>query len=593
MINIAKLRSGNHAIVALGNYQPVLQSILDFDYLTGRDAPSLKAIVTAGINNQKLFWGAREVLIPCVPTITELQEINVPHPDLFINLNSGRRAMDSTEELIKAFPDILGGHIFAENVSEEHSIELYKKFNNKYFIVGPSGVGLLLPGFLKLGAVGGTDWRQLIASKLYAPGSVAILSASGGMINELIRIVATTGNGCSFALTLGGDRFPITSPKEALLAAEADPLTKTILYYGELGGYDEYEMIELIKAGKIKNPIIAYIAGNVGEAFERPVQFGHAKALANAPAETASAKRLALARAGVKVAKSIKELHRFANALTDDILLKMPKRDLKALTNRQSGLITTTISDEKDEYEFVGKSLEAWEKKDGFVEMIVAGLLGRPAKSKLLTDASKAIFQLALDHGPNVSGAVNTIIAARAGKDMVSSLSAGLLTIGPRFGGAGNDAARIWFEAVQSGANAKDLVEDFAKNKKYILGIGHKKYNLSQPDPRVARMLEFVAGLKYHPYTDFAKSVEAITSSKKSNLILNFDGTFAAVLLDILEQSENLKPREVAQLINSEFFNAYFVIPRSIGFISHFLDQKRLDEGLFRLPDNQVTNIQS
>jgi ATP-citrate lyase alpha-subunit len=105
-------------------------------------------------------------------------------------------------------------------------------------------------------------------------------------------------------------------------------------------------------------------------------------------------------------------------------------------------------------------------------------------------------------------------------------------------------------------------------------------------------MLEFVAGLKKHPYTDFAKSVEAITSSKKSNLILNFDGTFAAILLDILEQSEKMKPREIAQLINSEFFNAYFVIPRSIGFISHFLDQKRLDEGLFRLPDSQVTVVQ-
>ena len=39
------------------------------------------------------------------------------------------------------------------------------------------------------------------------------------------------------------------------------------------------------------------------------------------------------------------------------------------------------------------------------------------------------------DHGPAVSGAHNTIVAARAGKDLVSSLASGLLTIGPRFGG--------------------------------------------------------------------------------------------------------------------------------------------------------------
>ena len=44
------------------------------------------------------------------------------------------------------------------------------------------------------------------------------------------------------------------------------------------------------------------------------------------------------------------------------------------------------------------------------------------------------------DHGPAVSGAHNTIVSARAGKDLVSSLCSGLLTIGPRFGGALNEA---------------------------------------------------------------------------------------------------------------------------------------------------------
>ena len=33
------------------------------------------------------------------------------------------------------------------------------------------------------------------------------------------------------------------------------------------------------------------------------------------------------------------------------------------------------------------------------------------------------------DHGPAVSGAHNTIVTARAGKDLVSSLTSGLLTI--------------------------------------------------------------------------------------------------------------------------------------------------------------------
>ena len=33
------------------------------------------------------------------------------------------------------------------------------------------------------------------------------------------------------------------------------------------------------------------------------------------------------------------------------------------------------------------------------------------------------------DHGPAVSGAHNTIVCARAGKDLVSCLTSGLLTI--------------------------------------------------------------------------------------------------------------------------------------------------------------------
>ena len=42
------------------------------------------------------------------------------------------------------------------------------------------------------------------------------------------------------------------------------------------------------------------------------------------------------------------------------------------------------------------------------------------------------------------SGAHNTIVTSRAGKDLVSCLVAGLLTIGPRFGGAIDDAARYF-----------------------------------------------------------------------------------------------------------------------------------------------------
>lgn len=55
------------------------------------------------------------------------------------------------------------------------------------------------------------------------------------------------------------------------------------------------------------------------------------------------------------------------------------------------------------------------------------------------------------DHGPAVSGAHNTIVCARAGKDLVSSLVSGLLTIGDRFGGALDGAAKTFSDAYDKG----------------------------------------------------------------------------------------------------------------------------------------------
>lgn len=49
------------------------------------------------------------------------------------------------------------------------------------------------------------------------------------------------------------------------------------------------------------------------------------------------------------------------------------------------------------------------------------------------------------------AGAHNAIVTARAGKDLVSCLVSGLLTIGPRFGGAVDDAARYFQDACDRG----------------------------------------------------------------------------------------------------------------------------------------------
>ncbi len=588
MRNIADIRQNPGTILAVGSYKPGYQAILDFDALCGRESPSIVAIVGSTKRFEKFFWGSGEILIPCFRTITEAKQA-VPNVDWLFNVTSARRAYQTTCDFFEAYPEAVGAHIFAEDVPEIEALKLYETYaRTGRTIIGPAGVGLLVPGSLKLGVVGGVDWRQLKANHLEQAGSVAVLSASGGMINELITMVASSEHNISFALCFGGDRFPATRPSDAFLAAEADPATKAIVYYGELGGTDEYELVTLVKDGKLTKPIVAYIAGVIGESFETPVQFGHAKALAGSRDETASAKREALRSAGVTVAESIGELAKLVEKLPQDEVAQ----SVSDYSGRTASLFTSTISAETpDGYAFVGKTLQEWSAAGDIAAQITAGILGRAPKSSVTVELMRTIFLLSVDHGPQVSGALNTIVTARAGKGVVDSLAAGLMTIGPRFGGAVSDAAREWFDGVQQGLKPADLVEMRAKAKQFIGGIGHKKYRLDLPDPRTATLAEYAAQLDNHSYFDFAKGVEEITTQKKGNLILNVDGHIAALMLDVLVAEEGYTPTELDQLISADFFNALFVIPRTIGFVSHYLDQKRLDEGLFRLPDDDIFPI--
>ena len=77
----------------------------------------------------------------------------------------------------------------------------------------------------------------------------------------------------------------------------AIPETKAIVYFGELGGVDEYEIVGLLEKKKLTKPILAYIAGIIDEAFDEHMQFGHAKALVAHQDESARAKRDALREA--------------------------------------------------------------------------------------------------------------------------------------------------------------------------------------------------------------------------------------------------------------------------------------------------------
>lgn len=51
---------------------------------------------------------------------------------------------------------------------------------------------------------------------------------------------------------------------------------KIIVVLGELGGRDEYSLVEALKQGKVNKPVVAWVSGTCATLFKSEVQFGHA-----------------------------------------------------------------------------------------------------------------------------------------------------------------------------------------------------------------------------------------------------------------------------------------------------------------------------
>lgn len=315
---------------------------------------------------------------------------------------------------------------------------------------------------------------------------------------------------------------------------------------GEVGGRDELEIAKMLESGKITKPIVAYVTGSLAEKLESEVQFGHAGAKANANEETATFKNNALRAAGAIVPVNYRD---FGDAIASTFREKFPYKiplnheipdeiyqKIQILKSQNSTHFTSTISDERgDELLYNGKKISDFVDSGSIARVIGHLWLKKELPLSALAFLNAVIILLA-DHGPAVSGATNTIISARAGKDVLSSVVSGLLTIGPRFGGAIDGAAKYFFEALKNNETPEEFVEKMKKNYMPIPGIGHKVKSKFSPDKRCEILKNLSRPIKSQKYLNFALSVEAITLEKKPNLILNVDGHIAAIFLDIFTE---------------------------------------------------------
>lgn len=171
-------------------------------------------------------------------------------------------------------------------------------------LIGPNCLGIISPGKSKLGGVGGALES---CEQAFQPGSIGVMSRSGGMTTEIANSLSESGLGISTAISIGGDAIIGSTYAELMPLFDADPDTKGIAIYSEPGGRAEYELAEYMESSGSKLPVVAFMAGRFMD--EMPgMRFGHAGTIVEGKADTTSEKIAKLSDSGIAVAEKIEDI---------------------------------------------------------------------------------------------------------------------------------------------------------------------------------------------------------------------------------------------------------------------------------------------
>ncbi len=594
---MSKLFTRDTQAIFWNNNKTAIQRMLDYDYTIKRETPSVAGIVapTSGNKFEKFFWGADEIMVPLYKSTAEAKAAQ-PQADVLLNFASFRTAYDVTMEALEigGFSSIM---ITAEGIPERLARGMNEKARELgVTVIGPATVGAIAPGAFKIANIGGTI-DNIINSKLHRAGSCGLVTRSGGLFNELSNIIAINADGIAEGVAIGGDRFVGSVFIDNLLRMEDNPEVKYMILLGEVGGTEEYKVIEAVKSGRIKKPIIAWCIGTIAKYYDSGVQFGHAGASANAEAETAEYKNNAMKEAGIHVPASFNDLPEVINGVYKELHAEGIIKDIAEPTlntvpkvRRPKQFICTISDDRGEEATYAGFPISSVATPDTGkgIGDVVSLLWFKKQYPKWATDFIETVMKTVADHGPAVSGAHNCKVTARAGKSVVESLVTGLLTIGPRFGGAIDGAAKYFKYADDNNLDPKAFLKYMKGEGVPIPGIGHRIKSLKNPDLRVEGLKKFAAEhFPSTPLLDYALTVEQLTTSKKENLILNVDGTIGILMVDMW-RALGYSEEEINEFIESGTLNAFFIVGRSIGFIGHILDEKRLAMPMYRHPMDDI-----
>jgi succinyl-CoA synthetase alpha subunit len=157
-------------------------------------------------------------------------------------------------------------------------------------MIGPNTAGIVTVGECFAG------FMPAFNPRVFQPGDVGVISRSGSLGTLLCLNLVQAGLGVRAFIGIGGDPIIGTTTKDALIALDRDPRTRTIALVGEIGGSMEEEAAEYART--MTKPVAAFIAGAASPPGKR---MGHAGAIVMGDKGSYAGKKAALEAAGVAV----------------------------------------------------------------------------------------------------------------------------------------------------------------------------------------------------------------------------------------------------------------------------------------------------